>query len=67
METPMTITVQDAIDYAEFAINSTAAYQRFSMMIPTVGGDVDVALVTAYTGFKWIKYKELTKILEDLK
>ena len=57
-------SLKDAIDYAEFLINTTASYQRFANMIPTVGGAVDIALITNYSNFKWIKSKELTKILE---
>jgi hypothetical protein len=60
-----TFSLQDAIDYAEFLINTTASFQRFVNMIPTVGGAVDIALITNYSKFKWIKYKELTKILEE--
>jgi hypothetical protein len=33
-------------------------------MIPTVGGAVDVALLTHYSNYKWIKCKTLTKALE---
>ena len=58
-------SLQDAIDYADFLINTTAKYQRFAMMIPSVGGDVDIALVTLYHGFRWIRQKELARILVD--
>ena len=34
-------SLQDAIDYAEFLIRTTIAHQRFSQMIPNVGGDID--------------------------
>ena len=57
-------SLQDAIDYVEFLINTTASFQRFANMIPTVGGAVDIALVTSYSNFNWVKYKPLTKILE---
>ena len=60
-------SLKDAVDYVEFLINTTAYFQRFANMIPTVGGAVDIALVTNYSDFKWIKYKDLTKILEDIK
>jgi len=39
-------SLQDAIDYAEFLIRTTADYQRFANMIPTVGGTADIALIT---------------------
>lgn len=60
-------SLQDAIDYAEFLINSTSTYQRFANMLPTIGGDVDIALITPFHKFRWIKNKRLTKILEKTK
>lgn len=57
-------SLQDAIDYAEFLINTTANYQRFSNIIPTVGGDIDIALITPYKEFTWIRCKTLTRVLE---
>lgn len=57
-------SLKDAIDYVEFLIHTTASFQRFSNMIPTVGGAVDIALITNYSNFKWVKSKDLTKILE---
>ena len=39
-------SLQDAIDYAEFLIRTTIEHQRFSQTIPSVGGDIDIALVT---------------------
>jgi len=58
-------SLQDAIDYAQFLIRTTADFQRFSNQIPTVGGAIDVGLVTPFHGFKWIHQKPLSKILED--
>ena len=58
-------SLQDAIDYAEFLIRSTIAHQRFSQSIPTVGGDIDIALVTPFDGFRWIRQKSLSKVLEE--
>jgi len=52
------MTLQDAIDYAIFLIRTTIDYQRFATMIPTVGGDIDVAIITHYGGFKWIQEKK---------
>jgi hypothetical protein len=60
-----TFSLQDGIDFCKFLTNSTADYQRFANMIPTVGGAVDIALITEYSGFKWISSKKLTKILES--
>lgn len=57
-------SLQDAIDYAEFLIKTTAAYQRFANLLPSVGGDIDIALITPYKDFTWIQSKRLTRILE---
>lgn len=57
-------SLQDAIDYAEFLISTTIAHQRFSQTIPNVGGDIDIALVTPFDGFRWIRQKPLGKVLE---
>ncbi|MCB0073132.1 MAG: hypothetical protein KDE20_16795 [Caldilineaceae bacterium] len=57
-------SLQDAIAYAEFLIGTTAQHQRFSSRAPSVGGDIDVALVTPFNGFQWIRQKEIGRILE---
>lgn len=57
--------LQDAIDYTDFLIRTTTDYQRFASMVPTVGGEADIALVTHYGGFKWIRCKYLTTMLES--
>ena len=58
-------SLKDAIDYAEYLINATANFQRFANTIPSVGGEVDVALITSFRPFVWIKCKELTTRLEE--
>ena len=57
-------SLQDAIDYARFLIRTTADYQRFSGKWQTVGGDIDIALITNRNGFQWIAQKPLYQILE---
>ena len=49
--------LQDAVDYAEYLIQSTITHQRFSPRIPNVGGQIDIAQVTPFDGFQWIKRK----------
>lgn len=51
--------LQDAVEYAEFLIRTTALHQRFSRAIPGVGGDIDIALVTPFDKFRWIRQKKL--------
>ena len=57
-------SLQNAIDYAEFLIRTTILHQQFSQTIPNVGGDIDVALVTPFSEFQWIRQKPLGEILE---
>ena len=57
-------SLQEAIDYVEFLIRTTIDYQRFSPEIPNVGGDIDIALVTPFDNFQWIRQKPLGKLLQ---
>lgn len=57
-------SLQDAVDYAKFLIRTTSEYQRFSGNMPTVGGDIDIALLTNHRGFQWIAQKELYRMLD---
>jgi hypothetical protein len=56
-------SLQDAISYADFLINTTATHQKFSRMTATVGGEIDVALITPFDHFKWIKQKSLQSLI----
>ncbi|MCK4599895.1 hypothetical protein KAU37_08785 [Candidatus Bipolaricaulota bacterium] len=56
-------SLQDAINYVDFLIRTTSLCQQFSQAIPGVGGDIDIALVTPFNGFQWIRQKELGKVL----
>ena len=57
-------SLQEAIDYVDFLISSTIAYQRFLPITPNVGGNIDIALVRPFDGFQWIRQKPLGKLLE---
>lgn len=60
-------SLQDAIIYTEYLIKTTEIYQRFSSNMPNVGGEIDIALVTPFDNFKWIKRKSLqAKLLGDI-
>lgn len=58
------LSLQDAIDYAEFLVRTAATVQRFANQIPTIGGEVDIGLITAYSEFRWIRSKKLARVLE---
>jgi hypothetical protein len=47
----------DAIALADFLVYTTKMYVHFLRGADTVGGDTDIATVTKYEGFKWIKRK----------
>ena len=51
-------TLQDAIDFATFAVRSTIEALRFQPRAKTVGGPIDV-LVIKPTGASWVQRKEL--------
>lgn len=53
------LPLQDAIDYARFLLKTTIDYQRFAVMIPTCGGEIEVATITPQRGFEWINKKQL--------
>ncbi len=49
--------IQDAIDLAEFLVDVTVQFSKFSPGAPTVGGPIELAAVSKHEGFKWIKRK----------
>jgi len=59
MEIPIDqFTIQDAIDFAVYAIKTTAETMRFQLVSKTVGGPIDV-LVLKPSEAIWVKKKEL--------
>jgi hypothetical protein len=55
VEPPMPI--QDAIDLAEFFVDTTATFMRFKRGAGTVGGPTESAAITKHEGFKWVHRK----------
>lgn len=49
--------IQDAIDLADFLVETTKQFTRFLPGAPTVGGPTEVAAITRHEGFKWVKRK----------
>jgi hypothetical protein len=49
--------IQDAIDLAIYLEETSAGFSRFCDGPASVGGPVEVAVLTKYEGFKWIKRK----------
>lgn len=52
------MTLQDGIDFAEYAIKTTIDTMRFQVAPKTVGGPIDI-LVIKPNGAQWIQHKEL--------
>ena len=52
-----TMPVRDAIELADFLVDTTKGFFRFLPGADVVGGDTDIAAVTKYEGFKWIRRK----------
>ena len=50
--------IQDAIDLAEFLVELTIKWSRFTPGPPTVGGPIEIAAITRHEGFKWIRRKQ---------
>jgi hypothetical protein len=52
------MSLQDAIDFAVYAVKTTIDTMRFQARPKTVGGPIDVLLITPQ-GTNWIKRKGL--------
>lgn len=52
-----TMPVIDTIRLAEFLVRTTIGYFSFAFGSDIVGGEPDIATVTKYEGFRWIKRK----------
>ena len=59
------LSLQDAIDLSVFFIETTSKFQRFADQLQTVGGDIDVALITPFHDFQWIRRKRLMEVIEN--
>lgn len=49
--------IQDAIDLAEFLVHTAIQYSRFVPGPQVVGGPIEIAAITKYEDFKWIRRK----------
>lgn len=57
--------LQDAVEFAEFLMQTQIGYDRYTNRIPRVGGDIDIAVIHPIFGFKWVRQKKLQGILEQ--
>lgn len=49
--------IQDAIDLVDFLANVTAGYTKFAPGPPTVAPPIDLASITLYEQFRWVRRK----------
>jgi len=49
--------IHDAIDLANFLVDTTINFFKFAPGAEVVGGPIDIAVITKHEGFKWIKRK----------
>ena len=57
-------SLQNAIDYALFLMRTTIEFQQFSGGVSTVGGDINIAVVTRLEGFRWIQRQPISPVLQ---
>jgi 20S proteasome alpha/beta subunit len=57
--------LQDAVEFAQFLMHTQIGFDKYTNRIPRVGGDVDIAVIHPVSGFRWVKQKDLQKILEE--
>ena len=49
--------IQGAIELATFVVQTTIGFMRFSFGAETVGGPIEVAVITKHEGYKWVNRK----------
>lgn len=49
---------QAAIDFVDFLVDLMIKSQQFSNRLPTVGGNIHIAIITKSSGFQWISKEE---------
>jgi len=49
--------IQDAINLVEYFVDMTEKYFKYIPEATTVGGPIEIAAITKYEGFKWVKRK----------
>ena len=49
--------IQDAINLSEYLVNLAINFAKYRPGAPSVGGPVEIAVISKHEGFKWIKRK----------
>ena len=68
MDSPMLVTpgmpLLDAVDVARFLMETSLAFERLraDRQLKTIGGPVDLAVITRHEGFRWVQRKRIPSI-----
>ena len=68
MDSPMLVTpgmpLLDAVDVARFLMETSLAFERLraDRQLKTIGGPVDLAIITRHEGFRWVQRKRIPTI-----
>jgi len=57
--------LQDAVEFAEFIMQTQIGIDKYTARLPRVGGEIDVAVIHPNHGFAWVRQKELQAIMEE--
>lgn len=57
--------LQDAVEFAEFLVQTQIGVDKYTARMPRVGGDIDLAVVHPNHGFVWVRQKQLQSIIAE--
>lgn len=56
--------LQDAVEFAEFLMETQIGVDKYTARLPRVGGEIDIAVIHPNHGFAWVRQKQLQCIME---
>ncbi len=56
--------LQDAVEFAEFLMQTQIGIDKYTARLPRVGGEIDLAVVHPNHGFVWVRQKDLQRAME---
>jgi 20S proteasome alpha/beta subunit len=68
LDSPLLVTpgmpLMDAVDVARFLMDTSLAFERLraDRLVKTIGGPVDLAIITRHDGFRWVQRKRIPTI-----
>lgn len=54
--------IKDVIDIADWLVQSSIMFSRYTPGAATIGGPVEIAAITKHEGFKWVKRKHYFEV-----